>query len=178
MKTLSSTILILTIVSLVVSSCKKKDEAPAAKTNFFTVDGKDYAISKGVTIEYGGSATTGYNFDLLLASSGFDFSDFDNSGVKGSGELIYFELWSTSTTGLETGSYSISSTAQPNTYTSNEIDINYDSNTGNTDKEYEATAGTVTIKVEGTTYTIDIDLTVAGGTLTGNYTGTLTNYKN
>jgi hypothetical protein len=171
------TIALLTMFSIVLASCSKKEEEPAPKpTNFFTVDGTEYSLSEGLTLEFGGDATTGYNFDLLVFSSGLD-PDTSNESFTGEGELMYFELWSTSTTGLAAGTYTINPNSIPNACTSNFISINLNGSTGSSDTEYEGSAGTVTIAVDGSTYSIDFDLTVTGGkTLTGNYTGTLPNY--
>jgi len=170
------TIALLTLISIVYTSCSKKEEEPAPKTtNFFTVDGKEYSLSEGITIEYGGDATTGYNFDLIVFSSGLE-ADIINETFTGEGEFMYFELWSTSATGLAAGTYTIAPSATPNACTSNTIYIKYNSTTELSENEYEGSSGTITIAVDGTTYSIDFDLSIIGGkALTGNYTGTLAN---
>ena len=169
-------IALLTMFSIVFTSCSKKEEEPTPKpTNFFTVDASEYSLNEAFTIEYGGDATTGYNFDLLVFSSGLD-PDVSNENFTGEGEFMYFELWSTSTTGLAAGTYTINLNTIPNACTSTNIRINHNGATGSNDAEYAASAGTVTIAVDGATYSIDFDLTVTGSkTLTGNYTGTLPN---
>lgn len=175
MKNIIRTIVLVTMLGIVFVSCSDEGEDPAPKTNFFSVDGTEYSLSEGLTIEYGGSETSGYNFDLLVFSSGLE-PDLNTETFTGEGDFIYFELWSTSTTGLVAGTYTISTENLPNTFTSNNININYVASTKTSDAEYEASAGTVTIAVDGSTYSINFDLTVTGGkTLTGNYTGTLPN---
>ena len=163
------------MLGIVTISCKKDEEpTPGAKTNTFSIDGTEYSLSDGFTEEYGGDATTGYNFDLIVHSSGLTSSA---NGVTGTGEALYFELWSTSDTGLANGTYSASLNAEPNTFTIGEVYINLNASTFDADESYEVSSGTVTISVSGSTYTINFDLTLTGNKkLTGNYTGTLSAY--
>ena len=169
------------MLGIIIVSCSDDAEEPTVnKTNSFTVDDTEYSLSEGLTLEYGGDATTGYNFDLYVYSSGIDVSGILDSGfagaggVAGTGEVLYFELWSTSATGLASGTYAISLSEAPNTYTVSELAINFGESSLNV---YEATAGTVNISKDGSTYSIDFDLTVTGGkAFTGNYTGTLPNF--
>lgn len=177
MKKFTKAIVLLSFLTFVLASCSKdEEEAAAPKTNFISLDGTEFSLSQGITFEYGGDATTGYNFDLIVASSGLDFSDIDNNGITGKGEAVYFELWSTSSTGLETGSYSFNSGAKPSVYTAFFVRTAYDASTDIADETYESATGTITINVDGSTYTIDFDLILTGGKkLTGNYKGSLTN---
>ena len=76
---------------MAVSSCnKKEDQAPDPYTNFITLNDKDYSITQGITFEYGGNSTTGYNFELILVGSSLDFSDIYNKGIQGKGNVVYF----------------------------------------------------------------------------------------
>ena len=173
-------ILLVTMLGVVTISCKKDGEDPTPqKTNAFTIDGTEYSLSAGFTEEYGGSETTGYNFDLTVHSSGLTLLDYLGNEVNltGQGEELYFELWSTSATGLTSGTYTVSTNEAPNTITYSEIYINLNASNGTADAGYEATSGSVTINVNASAYNINFDLTLSGNKkLTGNYTGALTEY--
>lgn len=177
MKKTLNLIMLLLAATYFLSSCSK-DEEPKVKENVIILDGTEYSISQAVTLEYGGSVDEGYNFDLYIGSSGLDFSEIDNTGISGKGNILYFELWSTSTTGLAAGTYTASSSFVPNTYTSSYIAINYDTATDEVDEEYDEVAtGGITISVSGSTYTVTFDLTLpAGKKMTGNYTGAIPNF--
>ena len=170
------TTLLIAMLGIVFVSCKKDEEDPTPqKTNFFSIDGTEYSLSAGFTEEYGGSEATGYNFDLTVHSSGLTYREGDL--ISGQGEELYFELWSTSSTGLASGTYTSSISEAPNTYTYGEIYININAGDLSADAAYEATSGSVTITVSGSTYSVNFDLTITGGgKLTGNYTGALPNF--
>jgi hypothetical protein len=175
MKNIAKMITLVIMLGIVTISCNKDDEEPnPVKSNTFTIDGTEYSLSAGFTEEYGGDATTGYNFDLIVHSSGLTATA---DGVTGQGEALYFELWSTSSTGLAAGTYTAAISEVPNTFTIGEAYINLNASTFSSDEYYEVTAGSVSISISGSTYTINFDLTLEGGKkLTGNYTGTLAAY--
>ena len=165
--------LIIFVFALFLLGCTEEEPV----INYFNVDGKDYSLSEAFTIEYGGDATTGYNFDLLIHSSEIE-PDIENETFIGEGEYMYFELWSSSVTGLAAGIYTINPNTIPNACTSHVIIINYNSSTQDSDTEYDQATGSVIIAVDGSTYSIDFDLTIGKNeTLTGNYTGSLPNYE-
>lgn len=170
MKNLLKPLTLILVLSILLSGCKK-DEEPAPKKNYMTYKDTEYDLSSGFLVEFGGSSTTGYNFDLYLLSSGLSVSLTDF--ITGTGEVLYFELWSSASSGLENGTYTFSNTEAPNKYTTFEALINYNSTDQTVDEDVVDGTGNVTVKVDGQTYTIDFDITTPSGNIKGNYTGTL-----
>ena len=175
MKNSAKLLALVAALIIALSGCSDKED-PKTKQNVIIVDGTEFAVTQALTEEYGGDETSGYNFDLLILSSGFDFSDYENSWVTGSGNVLYLELWSTSSTGLVTGTYTSSANFEPNTFTSSYVGINYDTSDDTADQGYEDGTGSVSITVSGSTYTVNFDLTFGATKVTGNYTGTVSHF--
>ncbi len=179
MKRITSTIMLFTMLAVVLASCKKKDEEPTAKTNFVTIDGTEYTLSQAISFE-NGPKDDAYEFELVLASSGVDFSDITNIGIAGKGELVYFNMLSASSDGIVAGTYVFSNDVlrKPNTYNEMFVGVNYDNQNNTGDETYFVGSGDVIVKVDGDTYTIDFDLTIGPDKIVmkGSYTGKITNY--
>jgi hypothetical protein len=55
------------------------------------------------------------------------------------------------------------------------VAINLDGNTGSSDENLCCATGNVTITVDGSTYSVNFDLTFGSKKMTGNYTGPVPN---
>ncbi len=179
MKKITRTILLLSMLTVVVASCKEDEDEPAAKTNFFTLDGNEYSLSQAISFE-NGVKDNAFEFELIMASSGVDFSNIDDIGIAGKGDLLYLNMLSSSKDGIADGTYTFSNSAtrNPNTYNELFMGVNYENQTEESDVVYSVGSGEVTVKVEGDIFTIEFNLTVGPNKLkmAGSYTGKITNY--
>jgi hypothetical protein len=106
------------------------------------------------------------DFDLYIASAGIDAYEW-----TGIGDIIYFEL--TSPTGaIAEGTYDWDDIFGYWIFWTT-LGVNFNTATLTGDIVDEAVAGSVTISISGSTYTIVFALTMGDGTATGSYTGTV-----
>jgi len=169
-KNLLKLAVVLLLVSLVFTGCKKDDES---SSNSFSYNGKSYELTQGFLVNYGSvSKSTVYNFDLYLLTSGINVE----TGT-GTGSYLYFEMFTDSSTGLGDGTYDYTDTYASLTfdYAKIYIDYNIETQSGSYAYIYD---GTVTISKSGSTYTITIDCVDTNNkTIKGSYTGTLDMYS-
>lgn len=94
----------LVLVLMVLCSCTKEDSESLDAKNFFEVGEEKYSISGGAIDNFGAmSWAEGFNFDLMLHSSGISFSDAYDSDFKGTGNLVLFEMISASENQISNG---------------------------------------------------------------------------
>ena len=124
--------------------------------------------SGGAIFDYGEYTPGLYNYDILLYSSGVNLEN-----GTGTGNLIEFELWSTSPIGLPTGTYTFANSPQNNRFTYGNIYTNFNLRT-ETGSEVEIVGGSVTITSSGGSTTVSWNVTTENGrTVTGSFTGAL-----
>jgi len=146
------------------SSCSDEETL----SNAFSYKGQEYPIEKGRMITYGSVTTGVYNIDLELYSS-----EVNPVSDTGTGNMIYFEMFTNNNTSLAAGEYTFTQTEANYTFDIAKfyINFNFGSWSGTSFYVHE---GTVNIKKSGTTFTIDIDCTDdQGNVIKGNYEGTL-----
>jgi len=155
-------------VVAILTSCNKDDD----DDNYFMYDGKKYTLNKGYIGYYG--ATGGvYNFDIMLLSSGLQV-DVKEGKVTGKGHMMYFELWSSSSTGLDDGKFTFSILRGVNKFTEAFAAINIDFATKEGDKLVEITGGNVDISTNDKITTLTFDLTAKDDKkVTGKFKGDL-----
>lgn len=162
--------LIAIVAFTVFSGCNKDDDDTAVK-NEFTYDGNTYDLVKGYLNDVGPNFNGTHDFDIYLTSSGLSNN---NGTITGTGDLIYLDLNTNSSTGLEAGTYNWSSTRTAFSIVPGSqayIDYNFATFSGTT---IAATAGTVDVAINGMETTITFNLTMSGGkTLTGEWKGVL-----
>ncbi|MBC8487341.1 MAG: PKD domain-containing protein [Bacteroidetes bacterium] len=158
---------------------KKSDNATASitvtKANEIRYDGNKYPLTKGYLENYGDwdGSEVYYNFDVTLVDDGITITQDD---AMGTGNLIYLELWSSSSTGLVPGTYTFADNYAAQTFSWGETGFNYNIAT-DIGTLYECTGGTVTISQSGTDYIFDVILTLATGkTVNAYYKGSLIYY--
>ena len=149
------------VLMISISACKKEEEPRQNELNY---DGKTFGLSTGDLDFYGDYYASGFfNFDVLLYSNTSDFPDEDN--------YIYFELFSSSATGLVSGTYTFNETSYAaNTFSY--ADFYFEK--GSFSAYGEVTSGTVKVAKSGASYefTINCD-TDTGKKITGYYKGSL-----
>ena len=145
------------------SSCDSGAEALGS----FTYDGITYNVHSSI-IEAGGATNGSYVFEVEAASSGIDLI-----GYTGTGDGFYIVLFSPNST-LAAGTYNYGGAPAAFTFGYGEIYINWNIDAW-TGTYYEAVAGTVTVTVNGSEYTIEFSWTLDDDkSETGSYTGPLT----
>ncbi len=103
-------------IALAFTSCKDDDDddgnggGTAISNNQFKVGGTTYNLSStGIYTNYGtGFGYDGYNLDLGITDKGFTLitnSSGQVDSVYGSGMVLYFECYTTDSTGFDLGTY-------------------------------------------------------------------------
>ncbi len=146
------------------------------KANEIKYDGNNYPLTKGYLLKYGNwdGETTYYNFDVLLVSDGITLTQED---IIGTGNLIYLELWSSSPTSLNPGTYIFSNNYAAQTFATGGVALNFNIETEMGTLFDICTGGNVIISQSGTDYIFDITLTLANGkTVNAYYKGAMIMY--
>lgn len=171
MKKLNFRILLnLFVIATIFVSCSDDKDDPK---NHISYNGTTKTISAGLLDYYGSANLSSYNFDVTLYD-GFNYSQTD--GFYGTGDYIYFELFSSSSTELASGTYTFDATESmaPNTFDIGELALGYNVAEETADVYKEIISGTVKVQKEGTTYTININCTASDGKkISGFYKGSL-----
>ena len=153
-------------------SCDKDDDKEFE--NKVTYEGTEYELNDGYLEYYGVWGDSTYNFDITLVSSDVDYNVV--SGIPtGTGNIIYFELFSSSSTELVPGTYVFDpdGTSEANTFDEGNFALNFNFTT-ETGLVRQISLGSLIVEKEGSTYKLTIDCTdSAGKKITGNYEGTL-----
>ncbi|PWJ34198.1 hypothetical protein [Sediminitomix flava] len=107
MKSFFHTIVTVLALSFGLFACEEAtDEGDELPANYFKVGDDTYELSQGMLENYGTDDWhEGYNLDLSLVSKGIKISSDGDSEPTGSGEFIYFELFSDSEDRLSEGTY-------------------------------------------------------------------------
>ncbi len=153
-KMLKNSILIFGLLGFLIS-CGDKEEAQ--KEIVLTVDSTDYVIDKAAFENYGedlfpgsGWDHDGINIDLSIGGENIIFTDVTSGEleISGSGPLIYFELFSSSSTELAPGDYVYNdeSPFPTGSYDFMDVEIDYSDESGNS---IEAKSGTLNVNKVG-----------------------------
>lgn len=146
-----------------------------AKANEIKYDGNKYPLTKGYLLKYGDFDYFNYfNFDVYLVNDGITITQNDEIG---NGDYICLELWSSSSTGLNPGTYSFTSYYDvPQTFSNGVVGFNYNI-AQELGMRYECSGGFVIISQSGTDYIFDITFTLANGkTVNAYYKGPMIYY--
>jgi len=158
---------------------KKSDNATATitvtKANEIKYDGNKYPLTKGYIEncgDYNGSGN--YNFDVYLVDNGITITQ---SGFSGTGNYLYFEMWSPYSSMLMPGTY-IFADNNYDAYEFSQGRVVFNNDTL-TQTDYFCISGSVTVSQSGLDYIFDITLNLENGkTLTAYYKGAVTFYNN
>lgn len=146
--------------------------------NYFLYGGVEYPLNQGVMQFYGQlTEGAGYNFDVSIFSSGITY-DSDVAELKGAGQAIYFEMFSSSASLLANGDYLFDMLASESGLTFDKgnfgTDLNFDAQTGTI---INIISGKVTVSKSGNEYELSFRGEIQGGeTVTGHYKGILSYY--
>jgi len=170
---------VVVLVLCIFASCGKGDDDESTMPdNYFIVNGKTYELKMGYLQNYGTDPEfyEGYNLDLTLVSDGFtvDLANFDFTGT---GDALYFEMFSSSADMLPAGDYTFDSSELPpvGAFDYGECLLNFNASTGESTSSSEITGGKVSVSKNGSIYEITINCTTASGkTITGYFKGALT----
>lgn len=165
----------LLIFSLLgMTGCSKDKE----EGNYFLYGGVEYPLNQSV-MQYYGQLTegAGYNFDVSLFSTGITFDEVE-ADLDGTGQAIYFEMFSSSATGLVNGDYLFDMLASENalTFDKGNFGTNLDFNT-QTGEVINIISGKVTVSKSGNEYEFTFSGEIQGGaTITGHFKGSIPYY--
>ena len=175
MKKLFVSSLILAAIIALLGSCKD-DENPKQDSSV-TYDGKEYSLTKAfaalddIEIEDDG---TWYVWSLLLSDNGISYDD-DEEELKGSGDLIYAELWTLDDDSkLPVGTF-VFPEAGGNFIEEGGLYLGYDLEEEEGEEDLDdIKSASVTISKSGSTYTISFSFTLLNDkVITGKYVGTV-----
>lgn len=158
----------LLFISVSCGSDDDNNDDDNGTTNEFVYDGTAYALTNGFIQEYGGASL--FNFDITL----YGGLVLQNEQFSGTGEVVYFEMWTDQATSLKSGTYNYAATESDLTFTIGEIGIDCDTTTQSCATNLVVASGTVDLDVSGSNYDVDFNLTTTTGeNVTGTFSGTL-----
>ncbi|MFY0625469.1 MAG: hypothetical protein JXR07_04185 [Reichenbachiella sp.] len=161
--------------SLFISCGGEDDEDNTPEiANHMIIDGVEYDLSAGFIENYGtDSWHEGYNTDLTLYSEGISVV---NNELVGAGHIIYFEMFSSTSSSLDSDDYNYSSN-EPHpigTFDYGLYLVNGNFETEEVEDIDDITEGTVSVSLTGNEYSITFDCVSFGEKeMSGYYKGTL-----
>jgi len=170
---------VLFAFSLMMANCKK--DSDSGKKNSIKYNGKEYELSAGILENYGRvSEDLGFNIDLTLMSSEFNIHEENGiiDSISGTGNIMYFEMFTSDSTELDSRNYTFDSqeTQATGTFDDGGIGLNFNIQTLE-GQILQVTQGTVLINKSGTTYEITVNCKDSGGKdITGYFKGELKYY--
>jgi hypothetical protein len=179
MKNLFQLLLGIIAINFFLIQCNKDN---TTKKNSINYQNQVYNLDKGVLEYYGNIHGSGNNLDLTLLSSGLVIHETNNliDSISGTGNGIYFEMFTTGTASLTVGDYTFDSdsTGNAGTFDYGNVILNYNTET-NQGINQDITGGVISIKSSGLTYEITFNCTLKNGNgITGYYKGPLIYYNN
>jgi hypothetical protein len=112
MKPRFSTLVLIFLLSIALSGCKK-DSKEETKSNYLKIGDSEYALSQGYLYFYGGDGSM-FDFDLVLLSP--EITVYKSTGtldsLVGTGQYIIFRMISSGTARLTPGDYGYTTPTQ------------------------------------------------------------------
>lgn len=161
------------LVFLALFSCSEDDEESDPTSNFLFYEEEFYAVSEGMTVDFG-SGSSHYNYDFYL-TDGEAFTSESSRTFTGFSYIFYLELFSNGTSKFNTGEFTFISEEQATV--ENIANKNWFSNIqwrtieeGDVILGDNIENGIVTVSGEEENYTLDININFKdGAALKGNY---------
>ena len=169
-------ILTIVLLCLIILAGCKKDKDEDSSDNYIKYDGKMYPIHKGILENFGEWSIGVYNIDLSLVSNEINLieSQGEITGATGTGNIIYFEMYTSNSTHLDNETYEYEWSEEAGTFDDGWVGINYNVDDEEGEIELEIEDGTVTVTKNGYIYEITINCTDdLGKSVTGYFKGTL-----
>ena len=156
----------IAVIALFLFSCNKDEDDN--KKSAFLLSEVEYELTNGFIESYGLlGVDEGYNYDITLTADGFEYN-YDINDVTGTGNKVFFELYSLSDEGITNGTYQFDSSESGDEGT---FGAGYAITVGAT-AQFNVASGSLTVNKSGNTYTISFECTtVEGYPLTGYYKG-------
>ena len=171
MKNVLKGVLFLALGGMIICSCSSDNGGGgSALGGSFTANGTTYNLDKGFIVDEGGE------YDIILTSSGISPVPDEGDEFTGTGDAVSIIVISTSATSFEPGSFTFDASGNkvPGTIEDASALINIDFDTETVDTDLEGTGGAATVTLDGDTYTITFNITTSSGSIEGNFTGMLT----
>lgn len=178
MKTFIPNLTVILLLGFAIAGCKKDSTKDETTKNKVTVDGTEYEISKGFITNYG-SYNSAYNFDLVLVSSGLTIHESSGlpDSASGNGNVVYFEMFSSSSDKLALGDYVYNDSGNAGSFDYADYMLNWNPTLQPNAFGVEIKTGTVKVINNGTEYELSFSGTNANNkTITGYYKGSLKYY--
>ena len=186
MKHLFNLFTVIFLLSVTIVGCDEDDEN--TDKNFFKVGDTEYELVSGALENYGQDegedqdlVYDGYNIDLTLCSKGVNITTDEEGDMHctGEGQILYFEIFTTSGNALDNGEYIFDGTSPFPTGT---FDVGLyltDWDEDNEDHDWiEFTTGILMVSKNGDEYEITISGTDDNtNIITGYYKGTLSYFN-
>lgn len=183
MKYIFHTITAMLFVFLFLMGCNDDDLKDPARSNYLKVGEAEYELSSGSLENYGpGEDYEGFNLDLTLFSKNLSIGIDDDGEERliGSGEAVYFEMFTSKSTALDNADYIYHETPLPfpvNTFSYGFYAIGWESDENDAEDLVEINSGRLTVEKKGDEYEIYITGKDAKGEdVTGYYKGRLQYY--
>lgn len=177
MKIFIRNVVVMLLLGFAIAGCKK-DSAKNETKNYVNVDGTEYEISKGFITNYGLN-NSAYNLDLVLISSGLTIHEIMGmpDSVSGTGNVIYFEMYSSSSDKIALGDYNYNDSGNAGSFDYAEYMVNWNSALQPNSAGLEIKTGSVKVISNGNEYELSFSGTNASNTtITGYYKGSLNYY--
>lgn len=173
----------LILITLGFACCAVDDSNDPNTNNHLKVGDTVYELSSGSLENYGpGGDYEGFNLDLTLFSKNLSIGIDDDGEERliGSGEAVYFEIFTSNSTSLDNADYIYHETPLPfpvNTFSYGFYAIGWDSDEDDAEDLVEINSGRLTVEKKGDEYEIYITGKDAKGKdVTGYYKGRLQYY--
>lgn len=146
------------IFSFGLVSCeddKDEDDNPMPFPQELIIDGNRQGLGEALIFNYGAEPGGNVNLDLNILTDGLTII-YDNGipdSVTGSGNLMYFEAWTSDSTFLSEGTYNLDTAFTENVFTISYGDIGNVVN-GEYTGEFEMTKATFEVVRDNSVYTI------------------------
>src|SRR5690606_13440348 len=162
MKNLFHVTLSIIFLCFFLVSCNDDDPKDPNANNHLKVGDTVYELSSGSLENYGpGGDYEGFNLDLILFSKNLSIGIDDDGEERliGSGEAVYFEIFTSNSTSLDNADYIYHETPLPfpvNTFSYGFYAIGWESDENDAEDLVEINSGRLTVEKKGDEYEIYI----------------------
>lgn len=170
---------IFILSSLFISCSDDDDDDNAEKSNQLKVEDQSYDLGSGMLINLGVDEDDAMQYKGYLQVLALVSDEIDLINGTGTGQLLLFELFSSTATSLDTGDYTFDNTSpfEVKTYAGGGYSLNFDTSDDDLEDDsdvVEIVSGTISVNKNGNIYEISAKCKdQSGKTVTAYYKGTL-----
>ena len=155
------------LLGLLFASCGNDDDGGGVQ-NQFTLNGETFTITGGELEDFGSNGNGSFDWDVTLFTK-----NLNSNTSSGIGELVYLDLNTGSSTGLEEGRYDFGPNRDVFTMVDGSVVLDFDFATS-AGTIHSVTGGSVDISLSGSQTLISFSLRLSNGqTATGSFSGVL-----